>query len=70
VANSPDGGYYQFETVWKEYGWNSCYEEPSGVLNWVVPPNIENIQVGYIRVTGYTNADGSKMIVTVNEPIT
>ena len=70
VANSPDGGYHQFGTVWKEYGWNSCYEEPSGVLNWVVPPNIENIKAAYIRVTGYTDADGSKMIVTVNESIT
>lgn len=55
-----DGGY-------SAYGWHSVKENPSGVFNWIVPPLAD---IAFMRVTGYTNGDGSKMIVTVNEEIT
>ena len=70
VANYVPGGYYNFGTVWKDYAWSSCIENPVGVLNWIAPPNVDNVKIAYIRVTGYTKGDGSKMIITVNEEIT
>jgi hypothetical protein len=48
------------------HNWDDVILEKSGVYYWVVP---EGFDIEYIRVTGYTNADGSKMIVTVNEEI-
>lgn len=42
-------------------------EETTGVWKWIVPPAASG--VAYIRVSGYTDGDGSGMIVTVNEEI-
>ena len=48
------------------YGWSSIVENPAGIYKWIAPP-YESI--AYMRVTGDTVGDGSKMIVTVNEEI-
>lgn len=48
------------------HNWDDVILEKSGVYYWVVP---EGFDIEYIRVTGYTKRDGSKMIVTVNEEI-
>lgn len=50
------------------YSHDSVVKESDGVWKWVVPPAASG--VAYIRVSGYTLKDGSKMIVTVNEEIT
>lgn len=47
--------------------WNSVISEGNGVYYWIVPAGYG---IEYIRVSGFTDADGSKMIVTVNEEIT
>jgi hypothetical protein len=69
TPNYSSGGYGIFESTYKTYGWhnaNGVKEEKTGVYVWTVPPDNS---IAYIRVTGYTEADGSKMIVTVNEEI-
>lgn len=70
VANVANGGYGIFSGGggYYAYGWQSVVEESDGVWKWIVPPAASG--VAYIRVTGYTGGDGSKMIVTVNEEIT
>lgn len=50
------------------YSLDSVVKESDTVYRWVVPPAASG--VAYIRVSGYTLKDGSKMIVTVNEEIT
>lgn len=73
VVNVPATGYgIMQEAANKAYNWDSITENPTGVYNWIVPPDS---RIAYIRVTGFTsptgeNADGSRMIVTVNEEIT
>ena len=67
VGNYPNGGYGIFQESYQAYRWNSIIENPSGVYCWVVPPHSG---IAYMRVTGRTMGDGSKMIVTVNEEIT
>ena len=49
------------------YNLNSLVKESADVWKWVAPPAASGI--AYIRVSGYTGGDGSKMIVTVNEEI-
>lgn len=73
VANSPTDGYGIFTSTRKDYNWgnaNGVKEETEGVYVWTIPPDES---IAYIRVTGYSNngktADGSKMIVTINEEI-
>ena len=46
--------------------WDDVIAEGNGVYYWIVP---SGYNIAYMRVTGYTNEDGSKMIVTVNEEI-
>lgn len=46
----------------------SLVQESTGVWKWVVPP--ASFGIAYIRVSGYTEGDGAKMIITVNEEIT
>ena len=67
VSNYPNAGYGIFQTTYSAYGWKTVAESPSGVFVWQVPPSAE---IAYMRVTGFTYGDGSKMIVTVNEEIT
>lgn len=62
-------GYGFFQNTWIEYNWNNAKgvkEEKTGIYVWTVPPDAS---IAYMRVTGYTGGDGSKMIVTVNEEI-
>ena len=71
VANSPYSGYGIFQNVASlaEYCWSAAKgvkQEKTGVYKWTVPTG-QNI--AYIRVTGYTGGDGSKLIVTINEEI-
>lgn len=68
ASNYNNAGYGIFTEggTHQAYCWNSCKESPAGVLNWTVPPDAG---IAYIRVTGYTEGDGLKMIVTVNEEI-
>lgn len=47
--------------------WDDIVLEKDGVYKWVIP---DGYSVAYIRVTGYTLGDGSKMIVTIDEEIT
>lgn len=46
--------------------WENVILEKEGVYYWIVP---EGFDITYIRISGYTLGDGSKMIVTVNEEI-
>lgn len=46
--------------------WDDVLLEKTGVYYWIIP---EGFNIAYIRVTGYTGEDGSKMIVTINEEI-
>jgi hypothetical protein len=68
VANVADSGYgiFAIDSSYPSYGWASVTENPSGVYVWVCPPYDE---IAFMRVTGYTLKDGSKMIVTVNQEI-
>lgn len=59
-------GYGILFSINDSYGWSSIVEETTGVFKWVAPPDSS---IAYMRVTGYTKGDGSKMIVTVNEEI-
>ena len=65
------GDYGIFESTYKSYNRTSVVEEKTGVWKWVVPPAASGI--AYIRVSAnaYNRdpADGSKLIVTVNEEI-
>ena len=53
--------------AWASYNLNSVIQESEGIWKWVVPPTESG--VAYIRLTGETYNNGSKMIVTVNEEI-
>ena len=69
TPNYYTAGYGIFESTHTAYGWgnaNGVKQEKTGVYVWTIPPDAG---IAYIRVTGYTNADGSKMIVTINEAI-
>ena len=69
VANSPNYGYGIMQTTWTDYNWGKSKgvkEESPGVYAWTIPPDAS---IKYIRVSGYTGGDGSKMIVTINEDI-
>lgn len=62
-------GYGFFASTWSDYNWGKSKgvkQEKTGVYVWTVPPDAS---IAYMRVTGYTGGDGSKMIVTVNEEI-
>lgn len=69
VSNYPSAGYGIFANggAYQSYCFDTIVEESSGVYKWIVPPSESGI--AYIRVTGLT-ADGSTLIVTVNEEIT
>ena len=67
ASNYPSGGYGIFEVTYAKYGWATVTENPSGVYVWVAPPYAD---IAFMRVTGETGGDGSKMIITVNEEIT
>lgn len=70
VANAPTDGYGFFQNTWRDYNWGNSKgvkEEKTGVYIWTVPPDAS---IAYVRVTGKTQEDGSKMIVTINEEIT
>lgn len=63
VANSGwSYGIFEGNTI----NWDDVLLEKTGVYYWIIP---EGFNIAYIRVTGYTGADGSKMIVTINEEI-
>lgn len=47
--------------------WDDVILEKDNVYKWTIP---DGYGIAYIRVTGYTGNDGTKMIVTVNEEIT
>lgn len=49
-----------------EYGWNTVTENPTGVYCWTCPPDPT---ITFMRVTGRTYNEGSKMIITVNQEI-
>lgn len=66
VANAASGGYGIFETQYDDYDWTSITQNPTGVYVWIAPPHAD---IAFMRVSGYTLADGSKMIVTVNQEI-
>ena len=69
TAGYATAGYGIFASTYKEYGWGNAKgvkEEKTGVYVWTVPTGAD---IAYIRVTGYTLGDGSKMIVTINEEI-
>lgn len=55
------------EAAYMNYAYESIVEERSGVWKWIVPP--ADSGVAYIRVTGYTEGNGSALIVTINEEI-
>lgn len=62
-------GYYGiFQSGYSAYTLEkSLVQEKTGIWKWVAPPAASGI--AYIRVSGYTMGDGSKMIVTINEEI-
>lgn len=60
-------GIFGTDGDYQDYSWGSVVEESPGVWLWTVPPASHGIR--YIRVTGLTGGDGSKMIVTINEEI-
>lgn len=68
VSNMPQDGYGIFSSgaSYPSYGWASVTENPDGVYVWVAPPYNA---IAFMRVTGYTLNDGSKMIITVNQEI-
>ena len=68
AANVPSNGYGIFSNgaAYSSYGWASITQNPTGVYVWVVPPHAD---IAFMRVSGYTLADGSKMIITVNQEI-
>lgn len=69
TTNDAYYGYGFFQKTWNDYNWSNAKgvkEEKTGVYVWTIPPDAS---IQYIRVTGYTGGDGSKMIVTVNEEI-
>ena len=68
VSNMPQDGYGIFSSgaSYPSYGWASVTQNPTGVYVWVAPPYDP---IAFMRVTGYTLDDGSKMIITVNQEI-
>ena len=69
AANIPAQGYGIFDNQYKNYGWASITQNPTGVYVWVAPPHAD---IAFMRVTGFTGYginDGSKMIITVNQEI-
>jgi hypothetical protein len=59
-------GYGIFESAYKSYN-SSTVIQKDGYWQWTVPPAASG--VAYIRVTGTTGGDGSKLIVTVDQEI-
>lgn len=70
TASYADSGYgiFAHSAAWFSHSWHSVVEEKTGVWKWIVPPAESG--VAYIRLTGYTHGDGSKMVLTINEEIT
>lgn len=66
VANATGYGIFSYEGVAYGYGWDSVTENPTGVYVWVAPPVAD---IAFMRVSGRTNKEGSKMIITVNQEI-
>lgn len=67
VGNMSSSGYGIFANGgYSSHTWSSIVENPSGVYVWIAPPHGA---IAFMRVTGDTSGDGSKMIVTVNEEI-
>jgi hypothetical protein len=69
LASNAPNGYGIIQKTWSEYNWSRAKgvkEEKTGVWTWTVPPDAS---IAYIRITGDTSNNGSKMIVTVNEEI-
>lgn len=64
ITSNSNWSYGIFEG--KTHNWDDVILEKSGVYYWIVP---DGFGIEYIRVTGYANANGNKMIVTVNEEI-
>jgi hypothetical protein len=44
--------------------WDDVILEKDNVYKWTIP---DGYGIAYIRVSGYTIGDGTKMIVTINE---
>lgn len=67
VENAPTSGYGIFGNTssHQAYCWNSGTIK-DGCFYWTVPPDAN---IAYVRVTGQTGGDGSKMIITINEEI-
>lgn len=63
VGNAPNS-YGCFNSTGNN--WDDVIAEGNGVYYWIVP---SGYGIEYIRVTGHTYEQGSKMIVTVNEEI-
>jgi hypothetical protein len=65
------GNYGIFLSGYSNYAGSSVVQEKTGVWKWVVPPAASG--VAYIRVSCNAanggNADGSKLIVTINQEI-
>lgn len=61
------GNYWYGCFTYGSQSWDDVILEKDNVYYWIVP---DGYGIAYIRVTGYTGGDGSKMIVTVNEEIT
>lgn len=68
VSNIPTHGYgiFEYGSTYSSFGWASITQNPTGVYVWVAPPHAD---IAFMRVSGYTLADGSKMIITVNQEI-
>lgn len=64
ITSSSSWSYGVFEGY--DINWDDVLLEKDDVYCWTVP---DGYDIAYIRVTGYTGGDGSKMIVTVNEEI-
>ena len=67
VSYNHNYGIFSANEDYAAYGFSSVVVEREGVWKWVVPP--ADSRVDYIRVSGRTLGDGSKMIITINEPI-
>lgn len=64
VANSIGYGIFAAEGTWYSYSMHSVVEESPGVWRWIVPP--AEAGIAYIRVTGHTGGEGSRLCVTVS----
>jgi hypothetical protein len=59
-------GIFAADGTHKAYAWNSGIEK-NGCFYWTVP---YDAGISYVRVTGRTGGDGTKLVVTINEEIT